>query len=485
MNETEIRTRLREAMGEAEYPPALTTRVAARVKQPPTSTHPGAIGFVAALLTVLIVASLVYVRVQSGRSPGPAVTPSPSASPAAKGQAPQFTLPDADLAAAGLTAAKSAVTPVDEVVTAGGQTVRLVAGYADPTRIVLVFRTLPDVGAPQVQVSDDKGPIKATYFGARGVVGDQIVGLQHGPNVAAGSVAHLSVTVTGFSQKVVSSGADRVSWTFSATLPVQSASPLSLTPALTSLGTWKVNVEAFELTPSVVHFRALINGAAQSDINDSTAVLVGPEGSPVKPMTIETVDAGPNQTRLDETWIRPAQAAADQLRVSGGGGQYVANIAIPAPPPFGLGKYGEPPPSLLRFPSASQSLDLQGVMNDHISTGRPQSCGAGSGSDNIMLYVFATYFQSNGAWYYVSFMTDRAVQPYHGPGTYTAQASLSAVPTGPEFKGTAQFTVTSAPAFKLHTGRVSGSLGWTDDPRQKVSISGTWSCVWSQESGPA
>jgi hypothetical protein len=471
-------------MGETEYPPALTTRVAARVKQPPVSTHPRALGLVAALLTVLIVASLVYVRVQSGQSPRPAGTPSPSASPAAKGQGPQFTLPDADLAAAGLTAAKSAVTPIDEVVSAGGQTVRLVAAYADPTRIVLVFRTLPDVGAPQVQVSDDKGPIKATYFGARGVVGDQIVGLQHGPNVPAGSVAHLSVTVTGFPQ-LVSDGSGRVNWTFSASVPVQITTPLSLTPNLTNLGTWKVNVEAFELTPSVVHFRALINGAAQSAINDSTAVLVGPEGSPVKPLTLDAVDAGPNQTRLDETWIRPAQAAADQLRVSGGGGQYTANIAIPEPPPIDYGKPNFHPLTPLSFPPADLSLDLQGVMNDHISTGRPQSCGAGSGPDNIMLYAFATYFQANGAWYYVSFSTDRAVQAYHGPGTYTAQASLSAVPGGPMFKGTAQLTVTSAPAFKLHTGRVSATLSWTDDPRQKISISGTWSCVWSQESGPA
>jgi hypothetical protein len=430
----------------------------------------------------LVIAGMVAAGFLGGCSP--ADTPSPSASPAVPGPNPLFTLPDADLAAAGLTAAKSAVTPLDGVVTAGGQTVRLVAGYGDPTRIALVFRTLPDVGAPQVQISEDKGPIKGTYFGARGVVGDQIVGLHHGPNVPAGSVAHLSVTITGFSQ-LVSSGADRVSWAFSATLPVQTASPFSLTPELTSLGTWKVNVEAFELTPSVVHLRALINGAAQSAINDSTAVLVGPEGSPVKPLTLEAVDAGPNQTRLDETWIRPAQAAADQLRVTGGGGQYTANISIPAPPPFGLGKYGEPPLTPLSFPPVSQSLDLQGVMNDHISTGRPQSCGAGSGPDNIMIYAFATYFQSNGAWYYASFTTDRAVQQYHGPGTYTAQAWLYAPPTGPMFKGTAQFTVTSDPAFKLHTGRVSGSLSWPDDPQQKISISGTWSCMWSQELGPA
>jgi hypothetical protein len=238
-------------------------------------------------------------------------------------------------------------------------------------------------------------------------------------------------------------------------------------------------VEAFELTPSVVHLRALINGAARSAITDATAVLAGPDGSTVKPLTLEAVDAGTNQTRLDETWIRPAQAAADQLRVSGGGAQYVANIAIPEPPPIDYGKPNFHPLTPLSFPPADLSLDLQGVMNDHISTGRPQSCGVGS-----WMYGFATFFQSNGAWYYVTFSTD-PVKKYHGPGTYSASAWLYAPPTGPMFKGTAQFTVTSDPAFKLHTGRVSATLSWTDDPQQKILISGTWSCMWSQELGPA
>jgi hypothetical protein len=484
MNETEIRNRLRHAMGEPDYPPALPSRIAARLKEPPAPRHSRALGFLAAFLTVLIVVSLLYSRINLAQSPRPANTPSPSAQAVPIGPGPR--LPDADLAAAGLSAAATVVTPLDAVVTAGGQTVRLVAGYADPTRIVLVFRTLPDVGAPQVQVSDDKGAINAGYFGAQGVVGDQIVGFQRGPNVPAGAIAHLSVTVIGFPQ-LVYDGSGRVNWTFSASLPVHAATPLSLTPKLTNLGSWKFKVEAFELTPSVVHFRALINGAAQSAINDSTTVLVSPDGSPVKPLTIDTVNAGANQTRLDETWIRPAQAAADQLRVTGGGGQYTANISIPGPPPidYGKGKANFQPPTPLSFPLATESLDLQGVMSDHISTARPQSCGAGSGPDQLMIYVFATYFQSKGAWYFVTFSTDPSVQQYHGPATYTARASLSAVPDGPMFKGTVQLSVTSDPAFKLHTGRVSGSLGWTDDPRQKVSISGTWTCLWNHEMGPA
>src|SRR5258706_11641476 len=182
MNETEIRTRLRMAVGEADYPPELGTRVAARLNQPPAPSHPRAIGFVAAMLAVLIVVSLVYIRVHSGPALGPAAGPSPTPV-VVPGPNSVVRLPDADLAAAGLTAAGSVVTPLNLVVTAGGRTVTLVGGYADPMRIVLVFRTLPDAGAPQVHVSDDGGAINAAYFGARGVVGDQVVGLQRGPHV--------------------------------------------------------------------------------------------------------------------------------------------------------------------------------------------------------------------------------------------------------------------------------------------------------------
>jgi hypothetical protein len=350
-----------------------------------------------------------------------------------------------------------------------------------------VFRTLPDAGAPQVHVSDDGGAINAAYFGARGVVGDQVVGLQRGPHVSAGAIAHLTATVTGFAQ-LGSPKIDSGSWTFSAALPVQQPAALSLTPRLTSVGTWKVNVEAFELTPSVIHLRALVSGTEPSGITDSTAVLVGPDGSPVKPLTLDPVAAGSNQTRLDATWIRPAAAASDQLQVNGGGGQYSTHVLIPAPPALDSGKPGKGQPlTPLSFPPASEALDVQGAINDHITSGRPQSCGSGSGPDGKRIYVFATYFQSSDVWYYISFSTDPAKLLYQGPGTYTVKAWLSPVamlgPTDPMFIGSAQLTVISD--TRLQSGRVVASLGWTDDPQQKVLISGSWTCMFSSELGPA
>lgn len=491
MNETEIRKRLREAVGEADYPSSLTGKVSARLGEPPTPAHPRVIGLIAAILAALIIVSLVYVRAQWTPPTRPATNPSPSQSAVVTEQGPQQSLPDADLAAAGLRAAWAAVTPLHEVSTGGRQTVTLIGAYADSSRIVLVFRTLPDAGSPQVQVSDEKGPINAGYFGARGSAGDEIIGLQKGPHVAAGGVAHLTVEVTGFAQY----GSPKVntgSWTFSVAVPVQSATPLPLTPKLTNVGTWKVTLEAFELTPSVIHLRALVDGTEPSAVTDSTAVLLGADGAPVKPMTIDAVVAGSNQTRLDETWVRPANAAGDQLQLNGGGSRYSAAVSIPAPPQPSTGKPGKAQPlTPLSFPEASESLVFQGAIDDHITTGRPQSCGSATGPSG-RIYAFATYFLSSGAWYYVTFYTDPAVRQYHGLDTYPVRASLNPVSilgsTGPIFTGTAQLTVTSEGGNQfggLQTGSVTGSLGWTDDPKQKVTISGTWTCRFSAELGPA
>src|SRR5205807_6456443 len=77
MRETEIRDRLREAIGEARYPSALKGKVVERLGQPASRTNPAALGLVAALLAVLIVVSLVYIRVQTAQPGRPAAGPSP------------------------------------------------------------------------------------------------------------------------------------------------------------------------------------------------------------------------------------------------------------------------------------------------------------------------------------------------------------------------------------------------------------------------
>src|ERR1700720_431589 len=101
MNDTEIRERLRAAIGEQSYPPDLSARAETRLKQPPAAGgYPRALGLVAAILAIAIVAALIGPRLFTLR--GSVTTPSPVASQ----------VPEADLAVAGLGGQGDLVTPV-------------------------------------------------------------------------------------------------------------------------------------------------------------------------------------------------------------------------------------------------------------------------------------------------------------------------------------------------------------------------------------
>src|SRR5256885_7025024 len=83
MNETEIRERLRDAVGEAHYPAALKSKVEARLREPEAQAHPRLLGLVAGVLAVIIVGSLVFIRLQSSTGFLPAAHPPtrPSSAP--------------------------------------------------------------------------------------------------------------------------------------------------------------------------------------------------------------------------------------------------------------------------------------------------------------------------------------------------------------------------------------------------------------------
>src|SRR5207245_10261163 len=99
MNDTEIRERLREAVGEAPYPQDLPTLVQAELRAPrPRPTHPRAIGLVAALLAIAVVAALFAPRLLTQRTVVP--QPRPAASPVTQASA----VPALDRGAARLTA---------------------------------------------------------------------------------------------------------------------------------------------------------------------------------------------------------------------------------------------------------------------------------------------------------------------------------------------------------------------------------------------
>src|ERR1700682_4842748 len=105
MNDTEIRERLRAAVGDQTYPADLSARAETRLKQPPDAEqHPRALGLVAGVLAIAIVAALFGPRRLAYRNtqPRPALPPTSVVSQ----------LPDADLAAAGLTGQGDLVTPL-------------------------------------------------------------------------------------------------------------------------------------------------------------------------------------------------------------------------------------------------------------------------------------------------------------------------------------------------------------------------------------
>lgn len=474
MNETEIRSRLRRAIGEVEYPPLLTGHVTARLDQPATHTMPRGLGVVAAVLAILIVAGLVFVRAGAPRLERPAAIPPASASPAPPMVA-ALEVPAADLAAGGLTAGVGVMTDPNLVSTNSGRTVRLVGAYADTSRTVLVLRTLPAADPGRVEITDGRGMINAGEAVARGSIGDDVVTVYQAPAHGPDGMANLKVTIAFFTAGPPAAGTlSNGNWSFAFPLKVQGATPLALQPLPTTVGAWKVAVEVFELTPSAIHLRLTVTGAS-ADAAASAVKLVDSAGNEVFPAGSSLTPVG-GSLRLDYTWPRAIASAGYRLSISGGGGQYSAGFSVPAsaPLPGGLPKL----PGPYDVPSAQESMRLDGAMTEQVDIGHPQECRAVTDPGGTS-FVFATYFRSqSGAWYYLSFVTDLADRSYAGPGLYGARAYISPLATnGPAdqvFSGTAQLTV--ATDSGLRSGVVQATLHWNDDAKQQVTVSGGWTC---------
>src|SRR6266566_2917902 len=182
MNDSEIRERVREAVGEAQYPPDLPGRVQAQLKAPRReSAHPRAIGLIAAILAIAVVAALFAPRLLTRQTSllQPAASPAPQSSE----------IPAQDLAAAQLTAVASLVDPLHLVAQSGSQRIELIAAYADAARTVLFFRMTPDAGLPMASIDDAYGFLNASSSGSRGVPGDYVFALNAGPRPGIDGIA--------------------------------------------------------------------------------------------------------------------------------------------------------------------------------------------------------------------------------------------------------------------------------------------------------
>jgi hypothetical protein len=485
MNQSEIRDRVREALGEAAYPPALNARLQSRLAEPAPRTHPRAIGYAAAILAILIIGTLVFTRFQMAQGPVPSTGPSATAGPVN----PDAQLPEADLSGANLSgAAAYLVTPFNLVAQSSGRTVTLIGAYADTARTVLFFRSMPAGGYAAFQVYDQQGLLNAGGGGGLGSVGDQWSVLDMGPHVGSDGLAHLTVTMFDIASAPPSMDHLAGDWRFSVALKVQPSTSISLSPALTSVGSWKVNVEAAEITPTVVHFQAVINGVPPSDVGLSTVTLVDSAGQPVpsaeSSISIAVQHQQPSSTRIDLTWARPHEQGTYQLRIAGGGSEYQGSVDIPAPAAGKLRKGNPIVPS--DFPLSAQAIDLEGAFTASVIHGNPSQCGAGAGASGP-IFAFAAWFQADNAWYLIVFSTDPAVSQYLGPGTYTAKAVIEPyAPYGadPIFAGTVQLTVMTDKG--PDTGSVRGTLSWTGSASQPVetAVGGTWSCTPGPALGP-
>src|SRR5256714_11724108 len=97
-----------------------------------------------------------------GRATGylPSATPLPSVRQASS-LAVTHPIPSLDLERAGLTPVADLVTPFQISSTDKGRSIMLIGAYADTARTVFVFRETPDVGLPNLRVSDEQGLISA------------------------------------------------------------------------------------------------------------------------------------------------------------------------------------------------------------------------------------------------------------------------------------------------------------------------------------
>ncbi len=515
MNEARIRERLHDAIGDASYPAALSSRVESRLSEPVNEQHPRAIALAAAILALAIVAVLLGPRLLTWRS----IVPGGSAPPAAGCPLPLPSpevggilalIPPGDFDAAGLSSATALVTPCRLNAANGARKLTFIGAYADPARTVLLFSTNPGQQPcqypgqyarcftipPTISISDDHGLINASSSTGGGLPDEYFFSLDAGPRPGADGIANLTVTVPGFSPNGPADGSQPApgEWVFSLALKVQPSVTIGAVPSQFDLGSWKVKTEAAEVTPSVIHIQTVITGALVTDVVSTTVVLLDSSGTPVNPIVSSAAVTVPKQqlnttndkiTRVNYQWLRPAAGGTYQLKFAGGGGARTININVDPPDPnakvrclkpatCAIGAGLGPTPT---FPMAPESLTLDGFLTTTLTSG-PNWCSIGGDSSGTM-FIFGTYFQVDGVWLYsLDIRSDPNLRPYSGPGTYTAIAWLYG-PTQRLYAGAVSLTVTADHYPGPYRGSVQGTLDRVGTTTQQphLSVSGTWTCT--------
>jgi hypothetical protein len=252
-------------------------------------------------------------------------------------------IPPLDLEMAGLTRVAESVTPLQISSTDKGQSIMLLGAYADTARTVFVFRETPDMGLPNVRVSDEQGLVSAGGSAgpihAPGFRGDYYVTLDQGVHPGPDGVAHLTLNIAQLEIWAPAGGIVEGNWAFTVAVNVQPGQTLAA-PNPFWLGRWKVTVETLEITPDVVRMEALVNGASPVALEGPGygpfVELVDSAGNPVRVLeggagiTVPKLQLNPvnyQNSRSRNQWLRPA-AGTYRLRFQGSGGSHEIPIVI-------------------------------------------------------------------------------------------------------------------------------------------------------------
>jgi hypothetical protein len=330
MNEVEIRSRLRKAMGEYDYKPRSSKDLEAGLVRGAPSPHLGAMSMVAAILAILIVVSLVYVRVHSTYPTIPAASPRPSSS-----------IPVSLLETMHIAAAGGLVSQPNLVGNVGDRTVTLVGAYADALNLSLIFRVSPASTTPLAFDVWWTGYGRDVPYSSPLIVGPDgyqyVSGAAHSPAGPAQLRVSLwdNWTYPGF---YVASEARPPAWSFTYNLEVHAGTSLPVQQGAIAVGSWKVTVLKFEMTPSTIYLHTLLDGpplAVDSNPFKSIAMLdeAGREVSFGGGSAGWGMSAGYGRVWVVTLWWpMPTQANTYRLVITGGGGQYSTSFMIPAPP---------------------------------------------------------------------------------------------------------------------------------------------------------
>jgi hypothetical protein len=254
-------------------------------------------------------------------------------------------LPAQDLLAARLTNVGSLITPFRVDSTSSGLTITLIGAYADPARTVVFFRGAGNYQVATGVITDEQGLINAGSGGGsvKPSAGDTYFSLDGGAHPGADGVAHITITVTNLHLYQLNSVSYLSgSWSWSIPLKVQPAITLPA-PAPFALGRWAIGIEILEVTPSVIHLRAVINGVSPGAISgpgmQEVVQLFDASGTRINAYSSTAGIVVPKQlvnpvnyqnSRIEYEWPRPSGGGTFQLRFQGGGGVYLIPLTIEA-----------------------------------------------------------------------------------------------------------------------------------------------------------